>query len=247
MHIGETKQSGKLVARNTPLGWVVFGGSSDDSEPISAIYHVSFAAPVELSQFWRTETMGVEVKPCVCGADKLTQIEREEAEIISNSCVKVGQQWMVPYPWKKDPTLLPNNRPLAMKRLESTEKRLQKDKEKAMAYDNQMQEMEKMKFSRKLSKKEVDSYTGPVHYIPHHAVIRPEKKSTPVRIVFNSSSVYQGHALNDYWLKGPDLLNSLFGVILRFRERPVAVIGDISKMYHRVLIPERDQHVHRFL
>ena len=247
MHIGETKQSGKLVARNTPLGWVVFGGSSDDSEPISAIYHVSFAAPVELSQFWRTETMGVEVKPCVCGADKLTQIEREEAEIISNSCVKVGQQWMVPYPWKKDPTLLPNNRPLAMKRLESTEKRLQKDKGKAMAYDNQMQEMEKMKFSRKLSKKEVDSYTGPVHYIPHHAVIRPEKKSTPVRIVFNSSSVYQGHALNDYWLKGPDLLNSLFGVILRFRERPVAVIGDISKMYHRVLIPERDQHVHRFL
>ena len=116
-----------------------------------------------------------------------------------------------------------------------------------MAYDNQMQEMEKMKSSRKLSKKEVDSYTGPVHYIPHHAVIRPEKKSTPVRIVFNSSSVYQGHTLNDYWLKGPDLLNSLFGVILRFRERPVAVIGDISKMYHRVLIPERDQHVHRFL
>lgn len=93
MHIGETKQSGKLVARNTPLGWVVFGGSSDDSEPISAIYHVSFAAPVELSQFWRTETMQVEVKPCarVCGADKLTQIEREEAEIISNSCIRVGQ------------------------------------------------------------------------------------------------------------------------------------------------------------
>ena len=65
--------------------------------------------------------------------------------------------------------------------------------------------------------------------------------------MFNSSSVYQGHALNDYWLKGPYLLNNLFGVILRFREREVAVMGDISKMYHRVLIPERDQHVHRFL
>ena len=43
------------------------------------------------------------------------------------------------------------------------------------------------------------------------------------------------------------MLNSLFGVILRFREREVAVMGDISKMYHRVLIPERDQHVHHFL
>ena len=86
-----------------------------------------------------------------------------------------------------------------------------------------------------------------MHYIPHHAVIRPESKSTPVRIVFNSYSVYQGHNINDFWLKGPDLLNSLFGVILRFREREVAVMGDISKMYHRVLIPERDQHVHCFL
>ena len=48
-------------------------------------------------------------------------------------------------------------------------------------------------------------------------------------------------------MKGPDSLNSLFGVIPRFRENAVAISGDISKMYHRILIPERDQHVHRFL
>ncbi|PIK50987.1 hypothetical protein BSL78_12116 [Apostichopus japonicus] len=48
-------------------------------------------------------------------------------------------------------------------------------------------------------------------------------------------------------MKGPDLLRDLFGVLVRFRERPVGVCGDISKMYHRVLIPEIDQHVHRFL
>ena len=88
---------------------------------------------------------------------------------------------------------------------------------------------------------------GPFHYIPHHAVLRPEKRSTPVRIVFNSSSSYQGHTLNDYWKKGPDLLSGIFGVVLRFRERQVAVMGDISKMYHRILIPVKDQHVHRFL
>ena len=78
-------------------------------------------------------------------------------------------------------------------------------------------------------------------------MLRPDKKSTPVRIVFNSSSAFQGHTLNDYWKKGPDLLNGIFGVVLQFRERKVAVMGDISKMYHRILIPERDQHVHRFL
>jgi hypothetical protein len=65
--------------------------------------------------------------------------------------------------------------------------------------------------------------------------------------VFNSSASYQGHKLNDYWFKGPDLLNNLFGVVLRFRENEVAISGDISKMYHRVLIPKEDQDVHRFL
>ena len=110
-----------------------------------------------------------------------------------------------------------------------------------------MMEMNELNYSRKLTEEELKDYQGPVHYASHHGVLRPEKASTPLRIVFNSSAMYQGHCLNDYWMKGPDLLNSLFGVILRFRENEVAVSGDISKMYHQVLIPPADQHVHRFV
>ena len=84
-------------------------------------------------------------------------------------------------------------------------------------------------------------------YIAHHAVVRPEKKTTPIRIVFNSSASFKGHSLNDYWYKGPDLLNNLFGVVLRFRENAVADCGDITKMYFMVSILPDDQHVHRFL
>ena len=187
------------------------------------------------------------MKPCVCEADKLSQVVREEKIMIEQSAKKVGNQWMIPYPWKKDPNLLPDNKLQALKRLETTERRLQKNPDQALAYNNQMVEMEEMGFARKLSNEEIDHYEGPVHYISHHAVIRPEKRSTPVRIVFNSSSVFQGSRLNDYWKKGPDLLNNLFGVVLRFREKEVAISGDISKIYHRVLVPEKDQHVHRFL
>ena len=191
--------------------------------------------------------MGVQVKPCVCEADNMTQADREEEEIIAKSCQKVGNQWMIPYPWKKDPNLLPHNKSLAMKRLEATERRLQRNLDQAKAYQKQMEETVEMKFSRKLTSEELEMYKGHVHYIPHHAVLIPEKKATPVRIVFNSSSAYQGHRLNDYWINSPDLLNNLFGVVLRFREQEVALVGDISKMYHRILIPEQDQHVHRFL
>ena len=86
--------------------------------------------------------------------------------------------------------------------------------------------MEEMGFSRKLTADEINKYQGPVHYVSHHAVVRPEKKSTPIRIVFNSSATFKGHCLNDYWHKGPDLLNNLFGVLLRFREHEVALCAD---------------------
>lgn len=37
---------------------------------------------MDLAEFWTTESMGVEVKPCVCEADKLSQVEREEKIMI---------------------------------------------------------------------------------------------------------------------------------------------------------------------
>jgi len=112
MHTGQTRQTGQLVARKTPLGWVVFGGPSGETQVNGHVCHARLATPVDVSDFWKTEAVEVEVKPCICEADKLTQAEREEAEIISKSCEKLGKQWMVPYPWRKDPMLLPDNRPL---------------------------------------------------------------------------------------------------------------------------------------
>ena len=56
-----------------------------------------------------------------------------------------------------------------------------------------------------------------------------------------------GHVLNEYWAKGPDLLNNLSGVLIRFRDNRVAYIGDIKKMYHTVKTSELDQHTHQFL
>ena len=88
MHTGQTRQAGELVARQTPLGWVVFGGSAENVQPSIRILFVKYATPVDLTDFWKTETMGVQVKPCVCEADKLSQVEREESEIIEKSCKK---------------------------------------------------------------------------------------------------------------------------------------------------------------
>ena len=131
MHTGETKQAKEHVARQTPLGWVMFGGSSGNVQPVSGILFVKYAMPVDLTDFWTMEAMGVAVKPCVCDADKLTQTEREETKLIEESCFKVENQWMIPYQWRKEHNPLPDNRNLAIKRLESTERRLKRNPEQA--------------------------------------------------------------------------------------------------------------------
>jgi len=100
---------------------------------------------------------------------------------------------------------------------------------------------------KKLSQTELKNYKGPIHCISHHEVLMPDYKSTPGRIVFNSSTCCMGHILNDYWAKGPHLLNDLLGVLIRFRETNIAMIGDIKKMYHTVKIKTIEQHTHRFL
>ena len=122
-----------------------------------------------------------------------------------------------------------------------------KKPEYAKLYGDQIKEMEEMRFSRKLTEKDIEEWKGPIHYVAYHAVVRPEKKTTPIRIVFNGSASFNGHTLNDYWFKGPYLLNNLFGVLKRFRENHVALCGDITKKYHMIAIPPPDQHVHRFI
>ena len=86
-----------------------------------------------------------------------------------------------------------------------------------------------------------------MYYLPHHGIYRPEKKSTPLRIVFDPACTYQGVSLNSLQYKGPCLVGNLLGVLLRFREENVAFAGDISKMFLQILLPESDCHVHRFL
>ena len=78
-------------------------------------------------------------------------------------------------------------------------------------------------------------------------VIQPESLSTPIRVVFNSSQMYQGHSLNGALQLGPDILNSLHGVLLRFRGDVVAAQGDISKMFYAVRVEKEDSMMQLFV
>ena len=83
-------------------------------------------------------------------------------------------------------------------------------------------------------------------YLPHHAVF---KRSNPskCRVVFDCAAQYRGMSLNDAILQGPNFLNNLAGVLVRFRKEPVAVIGDIKLMFHQCFVQPADTRFLRFL
>jgi len=85
-----------------------------------------------------------------------------------------------------------------------------------------------------------------VWFIPHHGVYHPHKPDK-LRVVFDCSAKFCGISLNDTLLTGPDLINSLVGVLCRFRKEVVAVTCDIEKMFHQFHVPPYNRNYLRFL
>lgn len=83
-------------------------------------------------------------------------------------------------------------------------------------------------------------------YLPTFGVYHP-KKPDQIRVVFDSSAKHEGVSLNDILLKGPDLNNTLLGVLLRFRREPFAVTADVQQMFHCFTVCEEHRDFLRFL
>ena len=83
-------------------------------------------------------------------------------------------------------------------------------------------------------------------YLPHHVVLNPNKPGK-VRVVFDAASKFDGVSLNDKLLTGPDLLNNLVGILMRFRTGKIGVMADIEQMFHQVGVCEDGRDSLRFL
>ncbi len=128
-----------------------------------------------------------------------------------------------------------------MSPLRGIERRLQRNPESAAVYDQEISKLEKAGYISKVEPPHDSSKES--WYIPHHLV---EHNGKP-RIVFNCSYQWKGMSLNNQLLPGPQLGPSLLGVLLRFRQYPVAISGDIKSMFHQIRLLPKDRPLLRFL
>ena len=91
-------------------------------------------------------------------------------------------------------------------------------------------------YAEKVPQESLKIIPDKIWYIPHHGVYHP-KKPKKIQVVFGCSTRYGGTSLNDRLLQGPDMNNSLVGVLTRFRQEPVAFMADIEAVFYQVLVP----------
>lgn len=168
----------------------------------------------------------------------------ENAEKTIKQCD--DKHYEVSLPIKDQSICLPNNRIQAERRAAQLKKRLLNNPKFKEDYTTFMKDMVVKEHARKVPEDQKNKTERCVWYIPHHGIYH-KKKPDKIRVVFDCSARFRGVSLNDVLFQGPDLTNSLIGVLVRFRQEPIAAMADIEGMFHQVGVPESDRNFLRFL
>ncbi|KAI8441259.1 hypothetical protein MSG28_014900 [Choristoneura fumiferana] len=233
---------GSPVAQNTTLGWILSGQVG--SQPNISCTLVSMHTQVDqlLRSFWELES-----EPS--NNPKILSPEEQRCEEIYHATTTRDKngRYVVRLPLRdEEPLCLDgDSREIALRRFHSLERKLQRDQRLKTEYTRVFHEYRELEHMEQLSEKESEERGL---YLPHHAVVRDDKDTTKVRIVFDASCRgTNGISLNDDLLVGPTLQADLRHIIMRWRMHPVCFIADIVKMYRQVIIDERDTKFQRVL
>ncbi|XP_055061241.2 uncharacterized protein [Misgurnus anguillicaudatus] len=151
--------------------------------------------------------------------------------------------WVAPLPFKNPRPRLPDNRQQALRCLMSLKRNFDK---KPKMRDHFLSFMDNMFRNGHAELAPPLSSDEERWYLPTFGVYHP-KKPKKIRVVFDSSAQYNGLSLNNVLLTGPDLNNTLLGVLMRFRREAIAVTADIEQMFYCFRVREKDRNFLRFL
>ena len=229
-----------------PLGWVSGGPLPSISSLVSTCFKANFKQDYQLAcqlKSW----YGMESYGAYKQVDPRSAADACAQEILETTIIHNGQRYDVGMLWADDNIQLPNNYFLSLLQLKSLEKRLSRDTSLKENYANTIREdFEKGYLITFNDAHKVEQRSDKEWYLPHHPVTNPNKPGK-VRRVLNGAAKFHGTSLNKSLLIGPELLQNLIHVLLRFRQNQFAVSADIEGMFLQVGDPDCDQPSLRFL
>ena len=190
----------------------------------------------QLRKFWDLETLGI--------VDGESLVHEKFVQQIHFS----GERYCVALPWKDSCDRLPDNLQLCHRHLNGLLKRLRQSPTLLERYDTVIREQLQRGIVELVSDKASNTTDRRIHYLPHHAVVRKDKATSKVHIVYDASARSTGPSLNDCLHTGPSFGQYIFDILLlRSRVHHVALVGDVGKAFLMIEVDEVDHDVLRFL
>lgn len=155
----------------------------------------------KLKAFWDLESIGIKSNEC--------SVYQEFEKMITFK----GNRYEVSLPWKQFHPKLPDHYDLSLKRLIGLLKRLREAPDVLQQYDSIIQDQIKKGIVEYVDTREVLQNVL-VHYLPHHAVLREDKLTTKLRIVYDASARTSGHSLNDCLYVGPTSGQNIMDILI---------------------------------
>ena len=245
-----------LHAYLTPLGWVLAG--TDDQVTVSSCrtiaastFHVSTLNSVLFPDYVVdiSDQALQAVKDMVHHCPEFPDDEDTAPSVENEQVIKLfdverskdkNGHFQLPIPLRDKDEVIPNNRSLAVSRLNSLRSTLRKNPELFGFYASKVNDMKKKGYLGNIR----DKAHPPKHvsYLPHFCTHQVKR-----RIVLDAAASHLGRSLNSYIMEGPDLMEPLVDVLTRFRQDAVAFACDIKEMFHQVKLPPDSVISLRFL
>lgn len=227
----------------TKLGYVIHGRLSSMTPNDVTVLHMCACSEINdlIKQYFSIEFFETKTS---CDTPRSRE-DLRALEIMNSTTRLIDNRWETGLLWKDEQQALPDSYDLAYKRLNSIKQKMNKLPELATYYRSKITEYLDKGYISKLTDQEKTLTTNKTWYLPHFAVLNPNKSK--LRLVFDCAAKSKGKSLNDFLLSGPDFLTSLPGVLIGFRRKKVALMGDIQEMFHRVFIRQEDRQAQRLL
>nr|XP_041633409.1 uncharacterized protein LOC121503245 [Drosophila kikkawai] len=242
--VGQIKLSDGLpLLQKTRLGWVVTGGGSAPRQSAALAVQATAGTLVGddarlesvVRKFWEVENVGES------GSQRTKEELDCEAHFNANFTRLPSGEYSVRLPTKHSVEILGDSYQQAYRRFVNLENKLDRHPHLKAQYSAFIREYLDLNH---MSLVDLDSRNLCKFYLPHHCVIKEDSTTTKLRVVFDGSAKSSsGYSLNELLMAGPTLQPRLFNTLLQFRTFPVALTGDICKMYRCVRIAEPDSYL----
>ncbi|XP_046802977.1 uncharacterized protein LOC124418978 [Lucilia cuprina] len=226
--VGQIRRSPDIpTVQKTLLGWVVSGKYKNCKTSTNKSCHISTWGNDEndlsldkiVQRFWELEEIPRDTKVLT-----LEHQQCEEKFVESIRQLPSGR-FEVSLPFKDDPSKLGCSFDIARRRFLSLERRLSKDLKTKEMYNNCMKEYIELGHMS-ITGNKVPNF--PHYFIQHQCVLRPQRISTKLRVVFDASCRTTTQlSLNDLLMIGPTVQKELYSTLIRFRLHKYALTADI--------------------